>query len=134
MAKIVTYKGSSGTNKYEYPELVKGENYWVETIRDEGNHIVYTLKNKPGRYYDVRLFEEFRESKPTFTAIAAHPPKVGQCYECYKLQRVRRYVGVNDSIKYIEWTTSTVEKIYYISNNVYKVVTSNSIYIVTVLV
>lgn len=130
MAKIVCYNG--GTLSYygcsEPTELVVGKEYEVISANDRGWQTDYTLKGVKG-YFNSVWFDDVnsKNTAKTFMALAHTVPVVGERCKCFKLE------FVNGQPKLIAWHTSTVNEVFYIGNNIYRVITHDSTYIVQVL-
>lgn len=128
MAKIVRYNG--GTMSYygcsEPTELIVGKEYEVISANDRGWQTDYTLKGVKGYFNSVWFDNVNSATENTFMALARTVPIVGERYECSKLE------FVNGQPKLIGWSTSVVKKISDMGNNIYRVTTCNSTYIVQV--
>lgn len=59
-------------------------------------------------------------------AISHELPIIGKKYFCHKIE------FINGQPKLISWATSPVKTINHMGNNIYQIVTCNSIYIVNV--
>lgn len=127
MAKKVRYNG--GTESYytcsEPTNLVNGEEYEVILSRDYGCQTDYTLRGVEGEFNSV-WFDEVSPDDRIYMAAAYNIPEIGKRYECYKMEIV------NSQIKFVGVLTTTVKGIKYVGNNIYKVTTCNSVYIVNV--
>ena len=88
----------------------------------------YTLKGVKG-YFNSLWFDDVnsKNTAKTFMALAHTVPVVGERCKCFKLE------FVNGQPKLIAWHTSTVNEVFYIGNNIYRVITHDSTYIVQVL-
>ena len=126
MAKIVRYNG--GTESYcgcsKPTELVIGKEYEVVAENVRKCQTDYTLKGVKG-YFNSVWFDEIELSR-VFMALALTTPVVGKRCECAKIE------VVNGKPKLIGWNTSTVREVSDMGNNIYRVVTCNSTYIVQV--
>lgn len=126
MAKIVRYNG--GTESYygctDPTDLVCGKEYEVISENDRGWQTDYTLKGVNG-YFNSCWFDEISSSQ-TFMALAHSIPIVGKRCECAKLEIINGQPRLNN------WRTSTVKEVSSMGNNIYKVTTHNSVYIVQV--
>lgn len=129
MAKIVRYNGE--TMSYygcsEPTELVVGKEYEVISANDRGWQTDYTLKGVKGHFNSV-WFDDVnsKNTAKTFMALAHTVPVVGERCKCSKLK------FVNGQPKLIGWNTSTVNEVSDMGNNIYRVITHNSTYIVQV--
>ena len=127
MAKIVRYNG--GTKSYygcsEPNVLVVGMEYEVFAANDRGWQTDYTLKGISGSFTSA-WFDEVDSSSSTFMAIAHCIPTVGKKCECAKLK------FVNGKPTLVSWSTSPVKEIQDMGNNIYRVTTRNSVYIVQI--
>lgn len=127
MGKIVRYNG--GTISYygcsKPTELIIGKQY--EVIKEEKRDVetYYTLKGVKG-YFNSHWFDDVPSAANTFMAVAYGAPSAGKRYELSKLE------FVNGQPKLIRMQTSTVKEVLYLGNNIYRVTTCNSIYIVQV--
>lgn len=125
MAKIVRYNG--GTESYygcSNPDnLVWGKDYEVVHENDLGFQTDYILKGVTGSFNSCW----FNEITPTFMAISKAVPVVGKRCLCFRLELI------NNQTYLTECLTSTVKEVENISNNIYKVTTSNSIYVIQVV-
>lgn len=128
MAKIVRYNG--GTMSYygcsEPTELIVGKEYEVISANDRGWQTDYCLKGVKGYFNSVWFDNVNSETEKTFMALAHTVPIVGERYDCSKLE------FVNGQPKLIGWSTSVVKEISDMGNNIYRVTTCNSTYIVQV--
>ncbi len=129
MAKIVRYNG--GTISYyrcsEPTELVVGKEYEVTYVNDRGFQTDYTLKGVNGKFNSI-WFDDVNSvnTAKTFMALARTVPVVGERYKCSKLE------FINGLPTLIDRNTSTVKEVSEMGNNIYRVTTRNSIYIVQV--
>ena len=127
MAKKVRYNG--GTQSYygcsKPTNLVKGKEYEVVLSRDRGWQTDYTLKGVEGEF-NSGWFNEVSSDNKIYLAIAHDVPVIGERYSCYKME------FINGQPKFFGWSTSAVEEINYMGNNIYEVTTCNSVYIVNV--
>lgn len=126
MAKIVRYNG--GTESYygctEPTDLVIGKEYEVIHANDRGWQTDYTLKGVTG-HFNSCWFDEISTAS-TFMAIAHNIPTVGISCKCSKLE------FVDGKPTLVGWSTSTVKEVLDMGNNIYRVTTRNSVYIVQV--
>lgn len=127
MAKKVRYNGSieSYYGCSDPKELVLGKEYEVIFSRDRGWHTNYILKGIKGEF-DSQWFEESSSDDNVYMAIAHQIPVIGERYPCSKMEII------NGKPKLIDCRTSTIKKINYIGNNIYRVTSLNSVYIVNV--
>lgn len=127
MSKIVRYNGR--TMSYygcsEPTELVVGKEYQVISVNDRGFQTDYTLNGVNGNFNSV-WFDDVSNTAKTFMALAHTIPVVGERCKCSKLE------FVNGQPKLICWNTSTVKEVSDMGNNIYRVTTRNSTYIVQV--
>ena len=127
MAKIVRYNG--GTQSYygctEPKELVVGKKYEVIAINDRCWQTDYTLKGVSGHFNSV-WFDEVDVEVPIFMALAHCVPTVGKRFNCNKIE------CMNAKPTLVGKNTSTVKEIEDMGNNIYRVTTYNSVYIVQV--
>ena len=125
--KIVRYNG--GTQSYygcsDPAILVIGKVYEVISENDRGYQTDYTLKGVAGHFNSV-WFDDVQSRKPTYMAVANTIPSVGKRCQCFKLEYA------NKEIKTIGWSTSMVQEVTPLGNNIYHVKTCNSVYIVQV--
>lgn len=126
--KIVRYNGDSMSF---YPcskpdKLVVGQEYEVVLTRDKGYHTNYTLKGVDGEYNSVWFDDVFNDEKKIYLGFSEALPQIGERYKCTRLEFV---VG---SLHLVDCSTSKVQEIEYLGNNVYQVTTLNNIYIVIV--
>ena len=126
MAKIVRYNGKTTSyyNCSEPTELVVDQEYEVISANDRGWQTDYTLKNIKG-YFNSVWFDDVNSAK-TFMALAHTVPVVGERCKCFKLE------FTNGQPKLSVWNTSTVKEVSDMGNNIYRVTTRNSTYIVQV--
>lgn len=121
---VVRYNG--GTESYygctEPKALVIGKTYEVVSANDRGWQTDYTLKGIAGHFNSCW----FDEVPSTYMALAHSVPIAGERCKCSKLE------FVNGKPTLIGWSTSTVTEVLYMGNNIYRVTTRNSIYIVQV--
>lgn len=126
MAKIVRYNG--GTQSYygctEPTDLVVGKEYEVIATNDMGWQTDYTLKGVNG-HFNSCWFDEISTAS-TFMAIAHTIPTVGSSCKCFKLELV------DGKLTMVGMSTSTVREVLNMGNNIYRVTTLNSVYIVQV--
>lgn len=127
MAKKVRYNG--GTLSYyacsDPTNLVIGKEYEVVISKDRVWQTDYTLKGVNGEFNSVWFDEVFSNDK-VYMAIANEVPVIGKRYSCYKIE------FINGQPKLVDWSTSTVQGINHMGNNIYQVTTRNSVYIVNV--
>lgn len=130
MAKIVRYNG--GTLNYYFcsdpTELVVGREYEVVYEKDYGGYFTeYTLRGVNGNFYSG-WFDEVNSNPvaETFMVLSHTIPVVGESCKCAKLE------FVNGQPKLIGWHTITVKDVSDMGNNIYRVTTRNSTYIVQV--
>lgn len=125
MAKIVRYNG--GTESYygcsNPNDLVFGKDYEVIHENDRGFQTDYILKGVNGHFNSCW----FDEISPIFMAISKTIPVVGQRCVCSRLELI------NGQFNTSECLTSVVKEVTPIGNNIYKVATSNSIYVIQVM-
>lgn len=128
MAKKVRYNG--GTLSYygcsDPTKLVMGKEYEVVLARDRGWQTDFTLKGVDGEYNSLWFDEVSSSNDNVYMAIAHEIPEIGKRYSCFKME------FINGLPNFIGWSTSIVEKIDYIGNNIYQVTTCNSVYLVNV--
>ena len=126
MAKIVCYNG--GTESYygctDPTDLVRGKQYEVISENDRGWQTDYTLKGING-HFNSCWFDEVSHGK-TFIALAHTIPVVGKRCDCHKIE------FVNGHPKLIDCHTSSVKEVMDMGNNIYRVTTCNSVYIVQI--
>ncbi len=128
MAKKVRYNG--GTQSYyncsNPTKLVVGKVYEVVfSIDYDRDTTTYILKDVDGEFNSV-WFDEVSSDDNIYMAIAHEIPVINERYSCYKMELV------NGQLNLIGRYTSTVKEINYMGNNIYKVITKNSVYIVIV--
>lgn len=129
MVKIVRYNG--GTMSYygcsEPTELVVGKKYVVISEDVRNCQTNYTLKGVNG-YFNSVWFDDVDSvnTEKTFIALAHTIPVVGEKCKCSRLEIV------NGLPQLIGYNTSTVKEVSNMGNNIYRVTTCNSIYIVQV--
>ena len=120
----VIYNG--GTQSYygcsDPWRLIKGKEYKVIGKSDRGWQTDYYLQGIPGAYNSVW----FDEILPVYFATSNKAPVEGERYRCNKLS----LDGLNGEL--IGWHTSRVKSVELIGQNTYKVLTQNSIYLVTI--
>lgn len=125
MAKIVRYNG--GTDSYkgcsDPSSLVLGKDYEVVHENDRGFQTDYILRGVKGNFNSCW----FDEVSPTFMAISKTVPIIGQRCVCSKLELINGQLNMNECL------TSTVIEAVNIGNNIYKVTTNNSVYIIQVV-
>lgn len=125
MAKRVIYNG--GTESYgscsDPSVLTVGKEYEIVSVKVYNWHTDYKLKGIDGTFNSV-WFNEVTNEK-VYIAIAKSLPKIGEKFDCYKLDVKQR--------EYTSWSTSPVRGIELLGNNIYKVKTCNSIYLVSVI-
>lgn len=124
MEKFVRYNG--GTKSYygctNPTQLVKGKIYKVINEDDRGCQTDYTLEGVKG-YFNSCWFDEV---KNTYIAIAKDKPIRGAKCKCAKIE------VVDGEHRLTKITTSTVKEAKEIGNNLYEVVTCNSVYYIQV--
>lgn len=127
MARMVRYNG--GTRSYygcSAPDnLVVGKEYEVVLSRDRGWQTDYTLKGVDGEFNSI-WFDDVSSDDNVYMAVASEVPVLGERYSCYKLEII------NGRLKPSSWSTSPVKEIGHMGNNIYRVTTCNSVYIVNV--
>lgn len=127
MSKIVCYNG--GTMSYyacsEPTELVVGKEYQVIAENDRGWQTDYELKGVKG-YFNSVWFNEVHPTDAIYMALAHTVPIVGKRYECAKLQLV------DGQPRLMSIFTGTVKSVYAMGNNIYRVETKRSTYIIQV--
>lgn len=127
MAKIVRYNG--GTESYygcsSPSSLIVGKEYEVVSENKRAWQTDYTLNGVQGKFNSC-WFDKVN-SKQTYFAISCTVPTVGERYSCYRLQ----FVGGNPIRE--DFYTDTVKSVIDLDDNIYKVVTYNSNYIVKVV-
>ena len=125
MAKKVRYNVE--TDSYysctEPTDLVIGKEYEVIYANDRGQQTDYTLKGVVG-HFNSCWFDEI--STATYMALATSIPTVGRRCKCTKLE------FVNGSPTFTCRRTSTVMEVVEMGNNIYRVTTRNSTYIIQV--
>lgn len=124
---MVRYNGGN-LSYYDCSEptaLVAGEEYEVIAENDRGWQTDYTLKGVKG-YFNSAWFDDVNSTEATFMALAHRVPTVGERCQCSKLE------FVNGKPKLSSWYTTNVKEVSYMGNNIYRVTTHNSVYIVQV--
>ena len=126
--KVVRYNGDTMSF---YPcsnpnNLVVGKEYEVVLARDKGCQTNYTLKGVDGEFNSIWFDDVFSDEKKIYLGYGTEIPKIGERYICTRMEFVS---GV---LHLVECSTSKVQKMDYLGNNVYQVTTLNSIYIVAV--
>lgn len=125
MAKIVRYNG--GTENIcscsNPKNLIWGKDYEVVHEDNRGPQIKYILRGVNGAFNSCW----FDEVSPTFMAISKTVPIIGQRCVCSKLELINGQLNMNESL------TSTVKEAINIGNNIYKVTTNNSVYVIQVV-
>lgn len=128
--KVVRYNG--GTGSYygcsDPSELVIGKEYEVTSVTDRGWQTDYTLINVNGHFNSV-WFDEVvttEQKVKTFLAFGYETPIVGRRYDCFKLD-------FKGGPKSIFWNTSPVKEVFDMGDNIYRVLTCNSTYIVKIV-
>lgn len=127
MEKRVSYNGSK-VGYYGCSEptaLVKGKEYVVEAKMQREHQTNYLLKEVPGEFNSL-WFDEVSPDEKVYMAVANKVPVIGEVYLCKKLEII------GTTLDFIDWYTSKVKGFYYLGNNIYQVITRNSIYIVNV--
>ena len=127
MAKKVRYNG--GVKTY-YPcsspeNLVIGKEYEVILSRDRGWQTDYTLNGIEGEFNSV-WFDDVSPEAKVYMALASQLPVIGKRYSCKKI------CFVDKQPKLVCWYTSIVTDLVHEGNNIYRVITQNSTYIVAV--
>lgn len=122
MEKIVCYNGKTKSffDCTEPKELIRGRIYEVVNIVDYGFRYKYVLRGIKGSF-DSNWFDEPK----TFIATSYNIPKVGVSYECLILDFSKGEINLKP------YRTSVVQSFSNVGN-LYKVVTSHSVYIVQV--
>lgn len=105
--------------------LVVGKEYEVFSSRDRGWQTDYTLKGVAGEFNSV-WFDDVSSEENVYMAVASEVPVVGERYSCHKIE------VINGRLEISRWSTSTVKEINQLGNNIYRVTTRNSLYIVNV--
>ena len=128
-AKKVVYNGGT-ESLYQCSEptkLIVGKEYEVVSTEDSGWQTNYKLKGIEGEFNSI-WFNEIDEpdDEKIYMAIGYKTPVEGERFFCYKL------TSVEGRSKLVEWLTSTVKDVDYLGNNIYKVTTKNSTYIVNI--
>ena len=129
MAKKVRYNGGTKSYKgYSTPtNLVVGQEYEVVRSRDLGWQTNYTLKGITGEFNSLWFDEVSPNNDKVYMAVSHEVPAIGKSYSCKKMEVIKgqpNFTGL---------TTSTVKDVCYLGNNIYKVTTLNSVYIVNVI-
>lgn len=126
MGMIVRYNGGtlSWRRCSDPSNLIVGKEYEVISEDDQGIQSNYTLKGVDG-YFNSCWFDKV-DSKKTFIAFSNKVPTVGERYKCNRLE----FICGNP--KLVSCVTSTVKAVLDIGNNIYRVSTANSVYIVQV--
>ena len=123
MAKKVRYNG--GTVSYyscsKPDKLVEGKEYDVVHIIDLGYQTNYTLDGVDGEFNSV-WFDEIR----TYMALGLKVPAVGERYHCFVMELNHNHARSGEC-----WT-SRVKSVSNICDNIYRVTTQKSVYIVKV--
>jgi hypothetical protein len=127
MAKKVRYNG--GNESYhgcsEPKKLVVGMEYEVIEEKDRSWQTDYKLKGVTG-YFNSIWIDDVPSVANTFMALARTIPSVGTRCECFKVE------FLNGQLNLIGRSTSTVKEVVDMGNNIYRVTTRNSTYIVQV--
>lgn len=105
--------------------LVVGKEYEVVSSRDRGWQTDYTLKGVAGEFNSV-WFDDVSSEENIYMVVASEVPVIGKRYSCHKIE------VINGRIKLSGWSTSPVKEINQMGNNIYRVTTHNSVYIVNV--
>lgn len=100
--------------------LTIGKEYEVVKVDEKPWQTNYFLKGVNG-YFNSIWFETIRE---TYFAYSNNIPLVGKNYFCFRLSKM------NSSSEFVQ--TSTVLSVEPVLENVYKVVTRNSVYLVMI--
>ena len=127
MAIKVRYNG--GTQSYygcsDPTNLVVDKEYEVVLSRDRGWQTDYTLKGVKGAFNSC-WFNEIKSERNAFMAFAHKAPVEGEKFQCTKVEIIKGQPEIYDC------STSVVEDVRYLGNNIYQVYTRNSVYIVKV--
>ncbi len=125
MAKIVRYNG--GKESYyscsDPANLVWGKDYEVVHERKRAFQTDYILKGVTGTFNSCW----FNEITSTFMAISKSVPVVGKRCACARLELIDNQINLNECL------TSQVKEVQNIGNNIYKVTTNNTVYVVQVI-
>ena len=125
MANKVIYNG--GTQSYygcsAPTNLIVGKEYEVIGVKDRGWQTDYTLKGVKGEYNSA-WFDEPKDR--VYMAISHLAPIPGIRYSCSQIEIIEGQPRLR------ALTTSTVTKVDHMGNNIYRVETRNSVYIVNV--
>lgn len=128
--KFVRYNG--GTHSYyactDPKDLEFRKAYKVIAIKDLGWQTNYTLEGIDGEFNSIWFDEEptYPASDKIYMAISAKVPISGSRCSCSKLE------FIDGQPKLVDWITSLVIKVELLGNNIYKVTTCNSVYLVMV--
>lgn len=128
--KVVRYNG--GTMSFYHSSnpsnLVVGKEYEVVLSRDKGYQTNYTLKGVDGEFNSVWFDEVFNDEKKLYIGYSHNIPQIDERYECTRLE----FMPHMRQPHLVDCSTSRVQQIDYLGNNVYQITTLNSVYIVTV--
>jgi len=106
--------------------LSEGKIYIVIEERESNGRKDYMLYGVEGEFNSVW----FDVLKPVYYMNGKYVPRVGKAYSGRKTTESK---GVSKKAKSIEWTTSTVIRVWVLGKNTYYVETKNSIYIVEIV-
>ena len=123
MAKKVRYNG--GTVSYyscsRPDKLVGGKEYDVAHIIERGYQTNYTLDEVDGEFNSI-WFDEIK----TYMAVGFNVPVIGERYHCFTMELNHNHARSG------ECCTSKVKSVFNICDNIYRVTTQDSVYIVKV--
>ena len=123
--KIVVYNGSTGSQGCSDPNNLEiGKEYEVLFSVDDGIQVSYALKGVVG-LYNSAWFDHHAFSEKLYMAISEELPVVGESMHCFKLE-------FKNGLETIAWKTSMVKEFTYMGNDIYNVITRNSIYLVKI--
>ncbi len=127
MAKMVRYNGGifSYLDCTNPAVLSVGKVYEVIAEKDRGWQTDYTLKGVKGAFNSC-WFNEIKSERNAFMAFAHKAPVEGEKFQCTKVEIINGQPEIYDC------STSAVEDVRYLGNNIYQVYTRNSVYIVKV--
>lgn len=126
MGKLVHYNGRTDSDYgcTSPTELVIGQEYEVVSEIYRGSQTDYTLKGITGQF-NSSWFDQLPSTK-TYMALSKNVPIIGQRLHCSR-------IGFLDGDPcLVSWSTSAVKEFCHIGNNIYRVITCNSIYYVKV--
>lgn len=131
---VVRYNGNRDSYRgcSDPSVLVVGKEYVVQAERDMGWQTNYTLQGVPGEFNSVWFdpVEDSHSVKPnkphTFIAATRNVPVVGQRLS------ITRIEFVDGALKYEIVQTSRVNEVSLVGDNIYRVQTHNSIYMMLV--